>query len=88
LTKALAAEWGRRDVRVNCVCPGAIATELTAHLREATDSAFHRRLMDHTPLARFADPEEVVGAVMFLASDAASYVTGAVLSVDGGYGAV
>ncbi len=88
LTKALAAEWARRGVRVNCVCPGAIATDLTANLREAADSSFHRRLMDHTPLARFAAPEEVVGAVAFLASDAASYVTGAVLSIDGGYGAV
>jgi len=88
LTKALAAEWAHRGVRVNCVCPGAIATDLTARLRKATNSDFHRRLMDHTPLGRFAEPEEVVGAVTFLASDAASYVTGAVLSVDGGYGAV
>lgn len=88
LTKALAAEWARQRVRVNCICPGAVATEMTERVRNAPDSEFHRHLMDHTPLRRFAEPEEMVGAVIFLASDAASYVTGAVLSVDGGFSAV
>jgi 3-oxoacyl-[acyl-carrier protein] reductase len=88
LTKALAAEWATRGVRVNCVCPGAVATEMTERVRQSPDSGFYRHLMGHTPLGRFAEPEEMVGAVVFLASSAASYVTGAVLSVDGGFSAV
>jgi NAD(P)-dependent dehydrogenase (short-subunit alcohol dehydrogenase family) len=88
LTKALAAEWADRNVRVNCVCPGAVATDMTAAVRDAPEAGFHRHLMAHTPQRRFAEPEEVASAVLFLASDAASYTTGAVLPVDGGFAAV
>jgi NAD(P)-dependent dehydrogenase (short-subunit alcohol dehydrogenase family) len=87
LTKALAVEWSRDGIRVNCVCPGAVATEMTAEVRSAAESGFHRYLMGHTPQGRFASPDEVAAAIVYLASSAASFVTGAVLPVDGGFSA-
>jgi NAD(P)-dependent dehydrogenase (short-subunit alcohol dehydrogenase family) len=82
LTKTLAIEWADRNVRVNAVAPGYFATEMTAGLRASgrTDA-----LVGRIPLARFGLPQEVVGAVLFLASDLSSYVTGSTLSVDGGW---
>lgn len=79
-TKALAKEMGGRSITVNAVAPGFIETELTADLpQELKDWGI--RL---TPLGRFGQPEDVARAVVFLASDAASFITGHVLSVDGG----
>ncbi|MFB6118438.1 SDR family NAD(P)-dependent oxidoreductase [Halosegnis sp.] len=82
LTKSMALDWAP-DVRVNCVAPGYVATDLTEGLTENEELAASIR--ERTPLDRFADPEEVAGPVVFLASDAASYVTGATLTADGGW---
>jgi len=82
LTKSLALDWAP-EVRVTAVAPGYVTTDLTAELRENDD--LYRRLLDRTPMERFADPEEVAGPVLFLASDLASYVTGECLIVDGGW---
>ncbi|MBL6431128.1 MAG: SDR family oxidoreductase [Alphaproteobacteria bacterium] len=82
-TKALAHEFAPRGVRVNAVAPGVIDTPMTTTTR-ANEAAI-ARFMAHTPMARTGQPEELVGPVLFLASDMSSYVTGAILLVDGGY---
>jgi 3-oxoacyl-[acyl-carrier protein] reductase len=82
LTKALARELGSRGVRVNAVAPGYIATELTNVLSEEIRGA----ILANTPLGRLGEPEDVAGAVRFLCSDEAAFVTGEVLLVDGGLG--
>lgn len=81
-TKALARELGNRGVRVNAVAPGYIQTELTDVLSEQARQA----ILTNTPLARLGQPQDVAGAVRFLCSDEASFVTGEVLLVDGGLG--
>lgn len=82
LTKSMALDWAP-DVRVNCVAPGYVVTDLTEDL--TGDETLADSIRDRTPLDRFADPEEISGPVVFLASDAASYVTGTTLAVDGGW---
>ncbi|GGJ01664.1 3-oxoacyl-ACP reductase [Halobellus salinus] len=82
LTKVLAAEWAP-DVRVNALAPGYIKTPL---VREAmSDQEWYERMREGHLLNRFGEPEEVAGAAVFLASDAASFVTGSILTVDGGW---
>lgn len=79
-TKALAKEVGSRNITVNLVAPGFIQTDMTAHLAESMVS----EVLSRTPLGRLGTPADVAAAVCFLASDEASFITGQVLSVDGG----
>ncbi|BCX51753.1 MULTISPECIES: SDR family NAD(P)-dependent oxidoreductase [Comamonas] len=83
LTKSLAIAWASDGVRVNAVAPGWIATPLTKGLQE--DPQRSASLLQRTPLGRWGEPNDITGPVMFLCSSAASFVTGAVLPVDGGY---
>jgi len=81
-TKSLARELGSRGVRANVVAPGYINTRLTDVLPEEAQKA----MLENTPLGKLGDPEDVAGAVRFLCSDEASFITGEVLLVDGGLG--
>ena len=83
LTKSLAIAYAPDGIRVNAVAPGWIATQFTQALQE--DSQRSEAILSRTPLGRWGEPEDVVGPVLFLASDAARFVTGVVLPVDGGY---
>jgi NAD(P)-dependent dehydrogenase (short-subunit alcohol dehydrogenase family) len=82
LTQVLAQEWAERGVRVNAISPGWIRTEINRVFLESDDAS--TTTAADIPLARWGDPDDVVGAVIWLASDAASYVTGAHIAVDGG----
>jgi NAD(P)-dependent dehydrogenase (short-subunit alcohol dehydrogenase family) len=82
LTKSMAIDWAP-DVRVNCVAPGYVATDLTEDLTE--NEELRASIEERTPLDRFAEVDEVAAPVVFLASDAAAYVTGTTLAVDGGW---
>ena len=82
-TRALACEWAPRNVRVNAVAPTFARTRLTEPL--LADEAMTKRLLADTPMGRFATPEDVASAILFLASDAAAMITGAILPVDGGW---
>jgi NAD(P)-dependent dehydrogenase (short-subunit alcohol dehydrogenase family) len=86
LARTLAAELGERGVRVNAIAPGVVETPLTAQIQE--DPQWYRAYAEKGALKRWAKPSEMVGAVVFLASDAGSYVTGSCLMVDGGWTAV
>ena len=87
MTRALATEWAREGIRVNAVAPGYVTTALVASLADKgaiNATAIHQR----TPLGRMAEPSEIAETLFFLASPAASYVTGATLAVDGGWSAL
>ena len=80
-TKALAKELGPCGVRVNCICPGVIDTEMNSMLDDATRDA----LSDQTPLCRLGNAEEVADAIFFLSEDTSSFITGQILGVNGGF---
>ena len=86
LTKSLAAAWASDGIRVNAVAPGWIATELTRPLVE--DAGRSAPILARTPMNRWGQPADVGGAIAFLLSDAAAFITGTILPVDGGYLAV
>jgi NAD(P)-dependent dehydrogenase (short-subunit alcohol dehydrogenase family) len=86
-TRALAAELGPEGVRVNAIGPGFIETPINAQGR-ASNPELVKRFIDHTPLGRSGQPEDIVGPAIFLASDMSAYVTGAMLMADGGYRAI
>ncbi|WP_065330580.1 SDR family NAD(P)-dependent oxidoreductase [Tritonibacter mobilis] len=83
LVKSTALEWASQGVRVNAVAPGYTATELTLAGRSKPD--WFEVWMQRTPMGRLGDPQEIADPVLFLASPAASYITGTILTVDGGY---
>ena len=83
LTKSLAIEWGPRGVRVNAIAPGVFRTSLNQKLLDETDRG--REFLLRTPMKRFGNVDELAGAAIFLASDAASFVNGEVITVDGGF---
>jgi NAD(P)-dependent dehydrogenase (short-subunit alcohol dehydrogenase family) len=84
-TKSLALEWARKGIQVNALCPGFVDTEMLA--RAMGDEASAKYLRRMTPMGRWAQPEEMVGPAVFLASSASDFMTGQALIVDGGYSA-
>jgi NAD(P)-dependent dehydrogenase (short-subunit alcohol dehydrogenase family) len=86
LTKSMAIDYGRRGIRVNCICPGGIDTPM---LRSVTDldglNLYQERLREEHLLGRFGRPSEIAAAAAFLASEDASFITGHALVVDGGF---
>lgn len=82
LTKALATEWGGQNIQVNGIGPGYFATELTKPLKD--DPEFDKWLCNRTPAGRWGDVNELIGAAVFLSSEASNYVNGHILNVDGG----
>jgi NAD(P)-dependent dehydrogenase (short-subunit alcohol dehydrogenase family) len=88
LTRSLALEYGGSNVRANAVCPGYVRTRLVQEwLDRQDDPGVEARVIELQPLGRIGEPSEVASLVSFLASDESSYMTGAVISIDGGLGA-
>jgi 2-deoxy-D-gluconate 3-dehydrogenase len=83
LTKALANEWASKGINVNAIAPGYMATDNTAALRN--DPNRSRQILERIPAARWGEPEDIVGAAIFLCSSASNYVHGHILAVDGGW---
>ena len=85
-SRSIAVEYGSHGIRSNAVCPGLIATEMTEDLMQ--DEALMNEFRKNYPIGRFGEPEDIAQACLFLASDESSFITGAVLPVDGGYTAL
>lgn len=82
LTRELAVQWARRGVRVNAIAPGFFPSELTTELMDGPGNDYVTR---NTPMARTGDPNELLGALLLLAGDAGTFITGQVIAVDGGW---
>ena len=80
-TRDLAAKWARHNIRVNAIAPGGFPTDMSRWVLENHGD----RLLEHIPMKRFGEGDELKGAVVYLASDASTYVSGTILPVDGGY---
>jgi NAD(P)-dependent dehydrogenase (short-subunit alcohol dehydrogenase family) len=85
LTQAMAQDWGADNIRINAICPGLIKTRFSEALW--SDEKILHRFLQHIPLGRAGEPDDVAGLAVFLASDAAAYCSGGVYMVDGGYAA-
>jgi NAD(P)-dependent dehydrogenase (short-subunit alcohol dehydrogenase family) len=85
LTQAMAQDWGADNIRINAICPGLIKTRFSEALW--SDEKILQRFLQHIPLGRAGEPDDVAGLAVFLASDAAAYCSGGVYMVDGGYAA-
>ena len=85
MTRALAAEWAARGVRVNAIAPTFANTDLTVNLRRDADMV--GRIEDRTPMGRYGEPDDLIGVLVWLLSDATRFVTGIVVPVDGGFSA-
>ena len=83
LTRVLAVDWGPKNIRINCICPGGVETPMIAPV--LSDEQVLSLMRESTPLGRLARPEEIAQVALFLASDEASYLNGAILPVDGGW---
>jgi NAD(P)-dependent dehydrogenase (short-subunit alcohol dehydrogenase family) len=84
MTKVLGIEWAEKyAITVNAIAPSYIATDLTAGMRAS--EKISRSLLQRTPSGRFGEPDEIAGAALYLASESASYTTGSVLFIDGGW---
>jgi gluconate 5-dehydrogenase len=83
ITRGLATEWGRHNIQINAIGPGYFVTDMTRPLRE--DPQWDEWVKERTPANRWGDPEELVGAAVFLASGASSFVNGQIIYVDGGF---
>ncbi len=86
LTRVLAVEWASYNVRVNAICPGPFLTDLNKVILNDPEKV--KYFMDRLPMKRFGRPEELIGSVVFLASEASSYITGTTIYVDGGWTAL
>ena len=84
LTKSLAAEWAKHDIRVNAIAPGYMKTELTAEILEKNPER-KEHWIEPTPMKRMGKPEELKGVAVYLASEASSFMTGNIMNIDGGY---
>ena len=82
-TRSLAAEWAKYNIRVNSIAPGYMRTEMTAQSINPRD--MEKYFIDPTPMQRIGEPEELQGAAVYLASDASSFMTGNILTIDGGF---
>ena len=83
LTKTLAAEWGKHNIQVNAICPGVFATDMTADYLK--DKNFKEMIESKVPLGRYAKSDELIGTIIYLASNASNYMTGHALVIDGGW---
>ena len=86
LTKAMAQDWGKDNIRVNAICPGLIKTKFSEALWR--NDAILQRFVDHIPLGRTGQADDIAGLAVFLAADAGAYCTGGIYTADGGYSAV
>jgi meso-butanediol dehydrogenase / (S,S)-butanediol dehydrogenase / diacetyl reductase len=85
MTKAMALDHAAENIRVNCICPGIVATEMVAKFN--TDEAVRKQRLALHPMGRFGRPDDIASAAVFLASDESGWTTGSVLTIDGGYSA-